>query len=536
MKKLIALSLALVMMFALAACGGEGGSESANDLGNVAGGNKIEWKDEVVNVEIPEGKAIPDNATLKVTIASHESWPYDQNWAVWKYIKESIGGDLQVTAIPSSDFGTKFPLLMTDDENRPDVFGFQGKPSGFSSYCAQGAFVSLDQCEEFMPDYNAFWDGLPEEDQWMKDTRKTSDGQIYYSPVYGVERSTNIRAWLYRKDIFEKNNLKTPETMDDLYKVAKKLKALYPDSYPLCMRSGLANIGVIGCSWKPNFHYGVYYDFENATWSYGAREETMREIVEFFNKMVREGLVPPNFTTIKAGEWEELVATNRGFMMPEYQVRMDHFNLPARKSNPEFTLAVMTPPHADNGVGIAKVNKYNNDPTGMAICNNNDQARTANAARYINWFYTDEAAELVSWGKEGESYSVDAEGKKDYILGTDEKGQTKYGFKTIGTYCRIDPASIDVAISAEQAATTDIIVDEYTYEYLDPTLYIQMSDEDSTALSELNTSIDAVVQEGISKFVTGQRSMKEWDAFQQELAGLAIDDVLAIYEKYEVIR
>ena len=521
MKKIIALSLALVMMLALAACGGGSGSFDPKnpDFSGIEAGSKI-----------------PDGATVKVTIASHASWPYDPDWAVWKYIKESVGGDIQVTAIPSADFGTKFPLLITDENNMPDVFGFQGKPSGFASYCAQGAFVSLDVCEEFMPDYKAFWEGLPEKDLWMKNTRKAADGDVYYSPVYGVERSTNIRTWLYRKDVFEKNNLTPPTTMAELYNVAKKLKAIYPESYPLCMRSGINNIDVIGSSWKPNFNYGVYYDFEADQWTYGAREETMREIVEFFAKMVKDGLVPANFTTIQTSEWEELVTTNRGFIMPEYQTRMDYFNLPARASNPEFTLAMMAPPHADNGVGIAMVNKYNNDPTGMSICNTGDAERVANAARYVNWFYTDEATELISWGKEGETFEYDENGNRRYILGDDEKSNVRYGFKTIGAYCRVDPASIDVAVSAEQAATTDEILDKYTYPYLNPTSYIMLSDEDSKKLGELNTSISTVIQEGLSQFIGGQRPMSEWDAFQEELKALPIDDVLAIYAKYEVIK
>ena len=43
--------------------------------------------------------------------------------------------------------------------------------------------------------------------------------------------------------------------------IVEKLKELYPDSYPFCMRSGINNLAVIGSTWKPNFSYGVYYDF-----------------------------------------------------------------------------------------------------------------------------------------------------------------------------------------------------------------------------------------------------------------------------------
>ena len=269
MKKLTALILAAVMLMALCACGGDATS----------GGD--------VSYDIPEGKQVPDDAVIDVTIASHESWPYDEDWKVWQYIQEEIGGTINVNAVPASDFGTKFPLVMAAPDSLPDVFGFMGKPGSFSDFCEQGAFLALDDYSEFLPDYNKFWDSLPEEEQWMKNTRKGSDGKIYYAPIYGMERATNIRGWLYREDIFKKHNLEAPETLDDLYTVSKKLKELYPDSYPFCMRSGFSNINVIGSSWKPNFRYGVYYDFENEKWSYGAREsEVMLDIVTYLKKMV----------------------------------------------------------------------------------------------------------------------------------------------------------------------------------------------------------------------------------------------------------
>ena len=162
MKKLIALTLATVMLLALCACGG------SSTVGNSE-----------VSYDIPEGKVIPDDAVLDITIASHASWPYDENWKVWEYIKESIGGTINVNAIPSSDFGTKFTLVMAARDSLPDVFCFMNKPGKLSDYAEQGAFVAFDDYEEFLPDYNAFWNSRPEDEQWMKDTRKGIDGKVY---------------------------------------------------------------------------------------------------------------------------------------------------------------------------------------------------------------------------------------------------------------------------------------------------------------------------------------------------------------------
>ncbi len=511
MKKLIALTLATVMLLVLCACGGS-------------------VKNSEVSYDISEGKQIPDDAVLNITIASHASWPYQEDWKVWEYIKEAIGGTINVNAVPASDFFTKFSLVMASPDMLPDVFGFQKKPDTMSNYIEQGAFLSLDDNEEYLQDYNSFWAGVPEGEKWMIDTRKETDGKVYYAPIYGMERSTNLRAWLYRKDIFEKHNLAVPETMDELYEVSKKLKALYPDSYPFSMRSGLANFNVIGSSWKPNFHYGIYYDFENEKWSYGATEPVMREMVEYFAKLVSEQLIPPDFFTINVNSWQELVATDRGFIMPEYQTRIDFFNAIAREKNPEYTLAVMTPPYAENGTGIPMVNKYNYDPMGFAVPNTKDEQRIANAFRFVNWFYSDEGEETVSWGKEGETYEV-VDGEKRYILPEADASTTQlYGFRTIGTYLRVDPECIDLSISEEQAKTTDHIL-EHTYPHLDPTLYMSLTTDDFNKMQENNTSIGTFVVENLQKFVIGQRPMSEWDAFQKELSELNVENVLSVYEE-----
>ncbi|MBE6964953.1 MAG: extracellular solute-binding protein [Ruminococcaceae bacterium] len=512
MKKLIALTLATVMLFALCACG-ENSSVS----------NKVSY-------DIPDGKVIPDDAVLNVTIGSVSSWPYDANWKVWQYIKEAIGGTVNVTSIPTSEFATKFNLIMASREHFPDVIGFQGRSNTFSSFCEQGAFVALDDYEEFLADYNAFWDSLPESEQWMRDTRRGTDGKIYYAPIYGMERATNIRTWMYREDIFKKHGLEIPKTIDELYEVSKELKQLYPDSYPFCLREGFSNINVMGSSWKPNFRYSFYYDFENEKWSYGTTEsEVMYDIVSFLKKMVDEKLMPADFFSINTSTWQELVSTDRGFIMPEYQTRMDFFNSLARSVNPEFTLAAMAPPVAENGMGVAMVNKYNFDPMGFGVLNTGNEESIANAMRYVNWFYSDEGSQTISWGKEGETFEV-VDGKKKFILPKDgDVVKNVYGFQTIGTYLRVDPEAAVAAVSAEQAATTDFIL-EYTYPELDPTLYMSLSVDDAQKISDLSTSLGTFVSENIQKFVLGQRPLSEWDKFQEELSGLPINDVLAVYE------
>lgn len=512
MKRLTAALLLIIMIFALCSCG-----------------NNNEKQGSSGSVEIPEGKVIADDAILNVTITSHASWPYNESWKVWEYIKGKIGGTVNITAIPNADFGTKFPIMMADRGNFPDVLAIHNQPGAFSSYCTQGSFVPFDDYPEIMTDYNEFWASVSDEEREMQKFRTHLDGKVYRAPIYGMERQKNVRCWLYRKDVFDKHNLKVPETLDEVYEVSKKLKELYPDSYPFCVRSGFDNIALIGPSFKEYFYHSVYYDFNNEKWTYGATEDVMKDIVLFYNKMVTEKLAPANLFTIKAAEWQELITTDRGFIMADYQTRIDFFNSMARGKNPEFNLTAMVPPKANTPTATNKVNKYNVDPTGAMVLNTGDENRIENAMRYINWFYSDEGVETVSWGKEGETYEL-VDGKKKFIVDEGSSPILQYGFQTIGSYLRVDPAAADAASSDEQAATTDMIL-EHTVAYYNPIRWVALTDEEATLAADYSTSIDSFVTENITKFIIGQRPISEWDAFRAELSNLPVNELLEIYEK-----
>ena len=132
--------------------------------------------------------------------------------------------------------------------------------------------------------------------------------------------------------------------------------------------------------------------------------------------------------------------------------------------------------------------------------------------------------------KEGETYEV-VDGKKRFIFPEGENNaQVLYGFQTIGSYLRIDPAAAEGCMSEEQAATTDFVLG-YTHAELEPTTYMSLSSAESETIADYNTSLDTFVKENLQKFVLGQRPMSEWDKFQEELSALPIAELLAVYEE-----
>jgi putative aldouronate transport system substrate-binding protein len=513
MKKISRITLILlaaVLMLSLAACNRPG------DNGN----DKVPGTD---------GALFDANTTITMIVPSHSSWPFDKDWKVWQYAREGTGADLQIQAIPAAEFLTKIPILFATPKDLPDMIAFTYKPDT-DPYVKQGALVALDDYSDMMPNYNKFLESLSEEERHkLIRGRKAYDGKVYYAPIHGAESIQNVRAWLYRKDIFDKHGINTPKTMDELFDVASKLKELYPESYPVCMRQGFNNINVMGPSWKPYFNWDFYYDFNDGKWRFGASEDTMLEIVRYLNKLVGAKLTPPDFLTINSKTWEELVSTDRGFIMPEYQTRIDFFNPVGREANPEYNLTATEPPYVENGTGRAMVNKYNNDPKGLVICRVDDENRIKNAVKYIDWMYSDEAFELLSWGKEGETYEV-VNGQRQYILDdTGNAPQVLYGVQTYGAYLRLDPEAAFAMSSKDLSATTEMAL-SHTEENFNPIMYLAYNDDEQAVITDVGTTIKTYVQEMLSKFILMQEPLSKWDEFQKALADLNVEEVLAAYE------
>jgi ABC-type glycerol-3-phosphate transport system substrate-binding protein len=101
--------------------------------------------------------------------------------------------------------------LLQAESGTPDVI--EGLLEDTAAYVQTGLIEPLD--ERF-----AAWD---ESDQFVESTLAplTINGKLY-----GIPYNTNARAMVYRKDIFEENNLKVPETWGELIETSRKITEL----------------------------------------------------------------------------------------------------------------------------------------------------------------------------------------------------------------------------------------------------------------------------------------------------------------------
>ncbi|MBQ6902530.1 MAG: extracellular solute-binding protein [Oscillospiraceae bacterium] len=507
-KKLTALLLATVMLLALCACTGGNGKT-------------------VLEGQDPNAPLTADDV-ISIMIPSSASFPIKEDYVLWDYMEEGSGATLEIIPIPDVDAVTKYPLLFASRKDLPDIMAFD-VANAHTKYAGEG-LIALDDLKEYMPNYNAWLDSLSEEEYDIAvKNRKRADGKIYYTPGTGREGKTRLRAWLYREDIFKKHNLKTPETFDELYDVCKKLKELYPDSYPFCTRSLSYVFDIPGSSFDKWWQYRVYYDHDDGEWRWGATEDTALEILTFYKKMIDEKLMPSDCATMNGTAFDELVLTDKTFIMPHQQFKIDYYNQVAQQKRPEFKVQAFVPPVANPEKGVPMVERGDIEMTGVSICDTGDAEGIANAAKFIDWLYTDEAMELVSWGKEGETYEV-VDGKKKYI--TDEVGtppDLMYGFTNYGTFTRFAPDAA-AAFQSETTQESADIVAEYMLPYYPITLWLDFNDEEQAVIDTYNTGLKTYTDEMMIKFILGQEPLSNFDKFVETINRMGVSEVLAAYE------
>ena len=89
----------------------------------------------------------------------------------------------------------------------------------------------------------------------------------------------------------------------------------------------------------------------------------------------------------------------------------------------------------------------------------------------------------------------------------------------------LDPTSgyANAVMKMIDAGYHDYLANDYpTYYYVD---------EDTTlAMSDLHAVLDSYVEQEVARFITGRRSLDEFDAFQAELKSMGMDELLGYYQ------
>lgn len=501
-KKIFSLTLlsAILMTTSLAAC------SSNNDEKNAQSPSPSASPSGTASASATAAPAEP--ATLRLLTDQSQAWPVKPDWAVWRWIKDATNIEIkqELQTGPES-----LPLAISSGD-MPDLMSVF--PADAQKYGPQGAFLDLSKYLDKMPNVKKYLEERPTVAQ-----RMTSPGGEMYNIINDGGGAGNNVVYFYRDDIFAKHSLQVPTTWDELYETAKKLKALYPDSYPFVFRHGIGTMR----SFAPAFGIYPWFYEEPGTekMKFGVADPNFKKLVEYLNKFYKEGLFPPDWLSMDYKAWTQFITTNKSFISIQYIGQIEIMNSQLKDG---AHLKFMAPPlGAGDKPYLAKANF---EEYGFAV-----SSKTKNldaALRYLDFIYSDEGSDLLSWGKEGESYEI-VDGKRKLLPQFKEPNDLRkeLGMFTTGA---VGLANMESSLSLSNENERYAYAEAEKYQF--PTMNITppLTNEEKSVVALIEEQVLKHYEASVAKFINGETPMSQWDAFLAELDKMGATKLLDTYQ------
>lgn len=525
-KKALALILALVCCFALlAGCGG------GNEDTEPAGSKK--------NPALENYEA-PDLSGVTITQYMTQNTDYDPNTSYVNSVVEGIlGCDYNVVELDS--FANQY-LTMLSEGDVPDITWMNSYMQTYVQLGLDGAYINFYDYLDMMPNVEAFIND-PENASDIK--RYTiEEGVLFALPVHH-QGSTAPNAFLYRKDVFDANNLTFPTNQEEFVATLRKLKELYPDSQPFIMRSMSGNIqgaqsfgALWGASHVLQGNYGTIFTLdENGEYYMAQQSLAYKEMAQFFNELTAEGLMHKSSMTVDTAGWMEAFASDTSFITYDKTDRLNPINRTGQSLKEEFLVVAAAPFNFGTYATQTDVVSTSwaegiGSGSGYLYCIG-DNENLENTIAYVDWLYSEQGQIATNWGIEGESWEwVDeAAGTRQYKEGFLDSvgGRTKSG---LGAAACVGVVHFDAYVNSLTESEKESL--ELAQEYIgkNPAQHkLQFNDEEQLLYDTYGTACYNQAQTEWSKFVLGQRDFSEWDQVVEELrAKYKYDELMEIHK------
>lgn len=255
----------------------------------------------------------------------------DPNGEMQQAVEKLIGKKLKITWVPNAEYSDKANVTLASD-NIPDLMVVNEKSPSFVKAAEAGAFWDLTGKLDKYPNLK------PADEQ-------TGKNSMVNGKTYGIYRvRPPLRsAIMIRKDWLAKLGLKEPETVGDLYAVAKAFTERDPDG-----NGKKDTYGLIIPKWPGNYASASPFDVIE-TWfgapnGWGERDGKLvpgfdtpefLEANRWLRKWITEGLVNRDFATLDTGNWTDPFVQGKGGMIIDVNVRATQLLDLFKEKNPK---------------------------------------------------------------------------------------------------------------------------------------------------------------------------------------------------------
>lgn len=540
-KKLSALALVLAMALSLGACNtgnapsGTSSAGSAQSAAEESTGGEGE-QEEVVCEEV----TYPMDTDVKLTAwmwTDTTIGPYKSKAEMPGYqnLSKATGIDVEFTfpASGSNDVDQAFQLMLVSG-TIPDLVCYLGY-GGNQNYVTDGYFMDLAPI--IASDAYNFNQLLASDEAYANFYQAMlNKGPILAVPAATRQSDTLLRdsanpGMYVRGDWLEELDIAIPETMDELTAMLQTLKD----------EKGLEASLMVSWDYLRRLcsAYGVYFDMyqEDGTVMYGPYTPQWKEYLAQMNEWYESGILAKNFAAVDSKELQSKmlngqVAGTIGWLgggvgtttelaaadpNVEEGYKLTGIPYPVLEKGQKNEYAVIADRFGGRSYGTWAIS---------AKCEHPDIAM-----RWIDYFYSYEGMKTRCFGIEGENYVMGDDGFPIFDESMYNDPTMAFSQK-LNTYVdQYWPSSGGLSLG-----TNTEIQDQCAEAWAQGTSeahalgYIPLSPEDADTVAGIQADTNTHVTEMQIKFITGERSLDEFDDYLNELKGMGMDEVLSIYQ------
>lgn len=455
-------------------------------------------------------------------------------------MEEATGVHLNWTLIDQDAYAEKFSITLAAGDY-PDYFGVPDTQvsGGIDALVEQDICIDLmPMLDDCLPDFK---NGIFSTNEEYRKGLISDNGRM--TTIKSYENQSTMGLYI-RQDWLDQLGLAVPETFDELHDVLAAFKNQIPGcNYPMLLTQNwdYSNNGFVGGF--DTSGYGTSSDLsyfvEDGKVQAGILSDNYRDYIQMLRDWFAEGILgEPSMNMQNAFPINEYILSNQcGFSFGQSDTLSESSKQQAGGTYDMEPIKAIVREKGDTFKLYA--NKGQTGNGGWAITTACEYPEEA--AKVINWMWTEDGYKAMNFGVEGETYNM-VDGKVEY---TDLITNNPNGFNAMFNTCS-EIAFFDLpfdcamerkaaTFSNEAEAKAQEVWRENTsneYQYYG-SLSVPESEEYGTIASDLSTK----AAETVSKFIIGDRPMEEWDSFIEELKGMNIARCIelkqAAYDRYQ---
>ena len=455
-------------------------------------------------------------------------------------MEEATGVHLNWTLIDQDAYAEKFSITLAAGDF-PDYFGVPDTmvSGGIDALVDQDICIDLmPMLDDWLPDFK---NGIFSSNEDYRKGLISDTGHL--TTIKSYENQSTMGLYI-RQDWLDQLGLEVPETFDELHDVLLAFKNDIPGcDYPMLLTQNwdYSNNGFVGG--YDTSGYGTSSDLsyfvQDGKVQAGILSENYKEYVQMLRDWFAEGILgepsmnmqnmfPINSYILSSqcgfafGQSDTLSESSKQQAGGTYD--MEPIKAIVREKGDTFKLYANKGQTGNGGWAITTACEYPEE-----------------AAKVINWMWTEDGYKAMNFGIEGETYNM-VDGKVQY---TDLITNNPNGFNAMFNTCS-EIAFFDLPFDCameRKAATFSNEAEAKAQEVWrantsnEMQYYGSLSVPESEKYGTIASDLSTKAAETVSKFITGDKPMEEWDAFIEELKGIGIDQCIQLkqdaYDRYQ---